>query len=241
MWMLCDSTMSRCWEGRGDDVICGGTGSLQRPAPDPCSTPLSPRPDSTRFKGSFGTLEARNRWTVRWNSVDFRPKFNAGSPPIPTSNKTPRMSNVFKPGAHAELLERLRALEPTSERAWGRMSPHQAVCHLSDSFKAILHDRPLETVPMDFKRRVMRFTAFTLPLPWPEGVPTSPQVDAEKGGTPPGDFAGDVQELVELLERFVASDGRSLEPHYVWGDMSRGEWGRCGYRHMDHHLRQFGA
>lgn len=151
------------------------------------------------------------------------------------------MSNVFKIGAHDELLRRLGTLETTSERQWGRMSPHQAVCHLSDSFKAILHDRPLKPRPVDFKRRVMRFTAFTLPVPWPKGVPTSARVDAEKGGTPPGDFAADVKELEELLARFVASDGRTLEPHYVWGDLSRGEWGRYGYRHMDHHLRQFGV
>ena len=43
------------------------------------------------------------------------------------------------------------------------------------------------------------------------------------------------------LERFVATDGRNIAPHYVWGAMSRGEWGRYAYRHMDHHLSQFGV
>lgn len=121
------------------------------------------------------------------------------------------------------------------------MTPHQAVCHLSDSFKAILHDRPLRTRPLDLKRRIMRFVAFTLPVPWPKGVQTSPEVDAEQGGTPPADFTRDVDELEELMARFVASDGRTLEPHYFWGDLSRAEWGRYGYRHLDHHLRQFGV
>jgi hypothetical protein len=87
----------------------------------------------------------------------------------------------------------------------------------------------------------MRIVAFTAPMAWPKGVMTSPEVDAEKGGTRPAAFDGDVAELRELIDRFVASDGRTLEPHYVWGHMSRGEWGRYGYRHMDHHLRQFGA
>lgn len=87
----------------------------------------------------------------------------------------------------------------------------------------------------------MRFVAFTVPMQWPRGVPTSAAVDAEKEGTPPGDFDVDVAELERLLERFVGTDGRTLPPHYVWGDMSRGEWGRYAYRHVDHHLRQFGA
>jgi hypothetical protein len=102
-------------------------------------------------------------------------------------------------------------------------------------------DRPLDNVPMDWKRRIQRFGAFTLPIAWPKGVPTSPRVDAEKEGTPPGDFDADVAELKKLLRRFVETEGRTLEPHYVWGRMSRGEWGRYGYRHVDHHLRQFGA
>ena len=121
------------------------------------------------------------------------------------------------------------------------MTPHQAVCHLADSFKATLGDRPLTASKPDVKRKFTRFVAFTLPLPWPKGVPTSPDVQAEKGGTPPGEFAKDVAELRSLMERFVATGGVTLAPHYVWGAMSRGEWGRYGYRHMDHHLRQFGV
>jgi Protein of unknown function (DUF1569) len=151
------------------------------------------------------------------------------------------MSNVFRPAVHAEVIRRLDRLDPASERQWGRMTPNQAVCHLSDSFKAILHDRPLPPKSLGMKMRFTRFIAFTSPLRWPKGVATSPQVDAEQGGTPPGDFAADVEELKQLLQRFVDSDGRTLEPHYVWGDMSRGLWGRYGYRHMDHHLKQFGV
>ena len=150
------------------------------------------------------------------------------------------MSNIFRPERREELLSRLDGLRPDAERAWGRMSPHQAVCHLSDSFKACLGDRPLTMRPLDLQRRIMRFTAFTLPLPWPKGVPTSAKVDAEKGGTPPGDFTEDVEELKVLVRRF-ADTGGDLPPHYAWGDMSRGMWGRYGFRHVDHHLRQFGA
>ncbi len=151
------------------------------------------------------------------------------------------MSNIFKRGRHEALVRRLHALRPDANRRWGRMTAHQAVCHLSDSFRAILGDRPEERKRMTLRRRILRFTAFTLPVPWPKGVPTSPLVDAEKGGTPPGDFGEDVRELERLMERFHATDGRTLGPHYAWGDMSRGEWGRYGYRHVDHHLRQFGA
>lgn len=76
---------------------------------------------------------------------------------------------------------------------------------------------------IDWKRQLMRFAAFTSPLPWPEGAPTSPGIDAEKEGTRPGDFEEDLAALRVLVDRFVATGGR------------------YGWRHLDHHLRQFGV
>ena len=124
------------------------------------------------------------------------------------------MSDIFRSERLEGLLERLYRLDPGAERQWGRMTAHQAVCHLSDSFKACLGDRPLPVRPPDLQRRIMRFTAFTLPLPWPKGVPTSAKVDAEKEGTQPGDFPADVAELAELMRRFAATNG-DLPPHYA--------------------------
>lgn len=151
------------------------------------------------------------------------------------------MKTLFNPALRQDLLTRLANLTPDNTRQWGSMTAHQAVCHLNDSFKAILGDRPVGRKPVDLKRRLTRFAAFTLPIRWPEGVPTSPETNAQEGGTPPGEFERDVAELQSLVERFVKTDGRTLNPHYSWGAMSRGEWGRYGYRHIDHHLRQFGV
>lgn len=151
------------------------------------------------------------------------------------------MKSIFDAARRDELLARLSRLTPESSRRWGSMTPHQAVCHLSDSLKGVLGDRSIERRPVGWKRRILRFVAFTLPLPWPKGVQTSPEVMAGAGGTPPEDFERDVEELESLVRRFAETDGRGLGPHYAWGEMSRGVWGRYGYRHLDHHLRQFGV
>ena len=151
------------------------------------------------------------------------------------------MKSVYTPQHLAELIARIDTLSPESRRRWGRMTVHQAVCHLNDFLKASLGDRPLAQRPVGLSRRILSFIAFTLPLPWPKGLPTSPEVDAERGGTPPATFEVDVRELKALLERFARTEGKGLGPHYAWGEMGRGAWGRYGYRHVDHHLRQFGA
>jgi hypothetical protein len=56
------------------------------------------------------------------------------------------------------------------------------------------------------------------------------------------DFAADFDELVTRVKRAAAA-GASLQcaPHPIFGPMSNSSWLRWAYRHLDHHLRQFGA
>ena len=88
----------------------------------------------------------------------------------------------------------------------------------------------------------MRLIALRLPFKWPKGVPTMPETDQMKGGTPPGDFESDRGRLRALVDEFAGweRDG-DRPPHPIFKKMSRKDWGRWGYRHMDHHLRQFGC
>jgi hypothetical protein len=51
------------------------------------------------------------------------------------------MKSLFDPDVISEVRRRLAALGPDSEREWGRMTPHQAVCHLADVLRAMLGDR----------------------------------------------------------------------------------------------------
>ena len=52
------------------------------------------------------------------------------------------MTPSFFDAAHVtEVIDRLGRLEPTSPRRWGTMTAHEMVCHLSDSFLAVLGDR----------------------------------------------------------------------------------------------------
>ena len=48
-------------------------------------------------------------------------------------------------------------------------------------------------------------------------------------------------ELLTLMSRFgAAPESLRAATHPIFGTMSKTEWGRWGYRHVDHHLRQFG-
>jgi len=141
-----------------------------------------------------------------------------------------------------EILERLSNLRPDSYRRWGRMTPHQMICHLSDSFKSRLGEKEISSISNPFTRTMVKWIALYAPLPWPRGVKTRPEADQEIGGTPPDDFESDRWRLVALIERFTApARDAEFHPHPLFGDMSEAEWMRWGYLHCDHHLRQFGT
>ena len=88
----------------------------------------------------------------------------------------------------------------------------------------------------------LKWVAFSLPMKWPQGTPTRPEVDPRKDGTPTGEFSADCRELLQLLDRFTGQPRDfAWQPHPIFGPMTDAEWMRWGYLHMDHHLRQFGA
>jgi hypothetical protein len=152
------------------------------------------------------------------------------------------VKTLASPEYKAEILRRLETVRPDAPRRWGRMSAHQMVCHLHDSFLAVTGRRSASPATGLFQRTVLKWLALYAPLRWPPGVRTRPEIDQEIGGTPPGDFARDVADL-ELMVGLITSEPACFDGqvHPIFGRMTHGDWMRWAYLHMDHHLRQFGA
>jgi len=147
------------------------------------------------------------------------------------------VKNFAQPRAREAILSRLRNLRADSPRLWGKMSAPQMVCHLGDSFRCVMGERP---VTADY-RRSLKWPALYLPIRWPRGVDTRPEIDPLIGGTKPSDFAGDMASLVRLLQRIVShTPDFTWQPHPIFGHLSQWQWMRWAYLHTDHHLRQFG-
>jgi hypothetical protein len=151
------------------------------------------------------------------------------------------MKTMARTRDKAEILGRLKTVRPECARRWGRMSAHQMVCHLSDSFRLVTHQKAASPATGLLQSTVIKWIALYAPLPWPAGVPTRPEMDQEVGGTSPADFAADLSELEALLEVVTTpAAGYDYPAHPIFGRMSQGAWLRWAYLHTDHHLRQFG-
>jgi hypothetical protein len=122
------------------------------------------------------------------------------------------------------------------------MSAHQMICHLCDSCRMAMGEKPVSDASGRLQRTLVKWIALYLPVRWPPGIPTRPEVDQQVAGTRPVEFAADVAELEGLLELITTREkGFDWPVHPIFGRMSHAAWLRWAYLHTDHHLRQFGA
>ena len=152
------------------------------------------------------------------------------------------MKTLARPRDKDELLQRLRRLRPDSVRRWGRMSVHQMVCHLNDSLLVAMSQRDVSHAINLPSRTIVKWIALYLPVRWPVGILTRPEIDQEVGGTRPTDFEADVARQQALIKEVAAHPGKLRgSVHPIFGRLSERAWLRWAYLHTDHHLRQFGA
>ena len=150
------------------------------------------------------------------------------------------MRSLKSLACQSETLRRIRRLSSRSPRRWGKMTANQMVCHLSDSYQMALGDRPAKDRSSPLTRTWVKWKFLYSPFPWPQGVQTSPRNDSLRDGTRPAVFREDLERLTRVFEGFVqaAAAGR-CKRHPRFGFLTADEWLRWGYRHADHHLRQF--
>lgn len=152
------------------------------------------------------------------------------------------MLSLAHESSRAELLRRLATIRPETPRRWGRMAAPQMICHLSDAFRMATGERTVTARGNPLARPLIKVIALYLPLRWPSEIRTVPELDMLTNGRCPGDFAADVAEVAAFIEQLAERPNvTGWPPHPIFGSMSRRDWLRWGYLHVDHHLRQFGA
>ena len=92
-------------------------------------------------------------------------------------------------------------------RAWGKMTAHEMLCHLNDSFVGVMGERPISSIETWSSRTIVKYIALHTNFAWPKGTPTRPEVDQTKGGTKPISFERDREQTIALLRRECERQG----------------------------------
>jgi hypothetical protein len=151
-----------------------------------------------------------------------------------------RVRNLFDASAVGEIKGRTALLRPDSERQWGRMNAAQAVAHCSAGLEWAVGDR---IPPRMFLGRIIG--RFVKPLvmrndePMRRNSPTARDLIVQDER----DLRAERERLSGLIDRFAAGgpEGCTSHPHSFFGRLTPDEWAILMYKHLDHHLRQFGV
>jgi Protein of unknown function (DUF1569) len=150
------------------------------------------------------------------------------------------MKNLFEPARAKEVKERIALLGPGSERLWGTMNAPQAVAHCSGGLELALGDK---IPPRMFVGRLFGWIVKPLALrndePMRRNSPTVKGLVVQDER----DLRTERERLLGLIDRFVAAgpEGCTKLPHSFFGRLTPEEWSILMYKHLDHHLRQFGV
>jgi hypothetical protein len=150
------------------------------------------------------------------------------------------MKSLFPPSERQEILDRLGTLPPGATRQWGKMDAAQMCAHCTAGLEVAAGD--VKKDQLFFGKLFARFVKGSLlhsDKPMGKNAPTDPSFVVSDAR----DFAKEKARLVEIVKRFgaggpSAADGRV---HSFFGTMTGDEWGVLMWKHLDHHLRQFGA
>ena len=141
-------------------------------------------------------------------------------------------------GTRAEVVERLGSLSVDSSGRWGSLTVGRMVCHLGDVYEA-QYANAGRALPgkLPFRAFPLKHLALYV-LPFPRGV----RVPRQLFRTEPGQLAEDVARVQRLTAEYPDRAGGNGWPgHPYFGPLTAAEWGVFNYKHLDHHLRQFGA
>ena len=148
------------------------------------------------------------------------------------------MKTLFDPETHSELLARLEQLTPTAERQWGKMSPAQMMEHTARAIEMATGDIPMKqhvigkAIGWIFKGK------FLGEQPFSKNSPTGPtMIVADEP-----DFEDTRARLKTLITDLHTREPAAVDGnvHGFFGPLTGDEWGITQYKHVDHHLRQFG-
>jgi hypothetical protein len=139
--------------------------------------------------------------------------------------------------ARQQLLDRLERLTPEATARWGKMNAPQMLAHVADWMQ--MAKGKLEAAP---KRRPLRFPPLKQLaiywLPFPKNLPTAPELTTRK----PLEWAIECAAFRAHVQSFEELDAKTVWPdHPVFGRLTPKAWCVLGYRHTDHHFRQFGV
>lgn len=137
------------------------------------------------------------------------------------------------------IIARVQNLSAIHQPQWGTMTASEMLLHCNSCNRQILEEsRGQEKTSI--KQYALRILALYIASDFKKNIQGEPRHET-KGKTEDSDFEKYRKEFIHLIDQFPSNPRILTLSHPAFGNISTQEWGIAAYKHMDHHLRQFGV
>jgi hypothetical protein len=150
------------------------------------------------------------------------------------------MQNIFDPQVTTELISRINQLKPESPALWVKMTVDQMLAHCSVAYEmAFTNKHPRPNAFMRFLLKAFVKNRVVNEMPYKRNIRTAPAFII----TERKNFEAEKARLIKYLEHTLALGPDHFEgkESLSFGPMTAQEWNNQFYKHLDHHLTQFGV
>jgi hypothetical protein len=148
--------------------------------------------------------------------------------------------NIFEAAVSAEMVNRINQLTPNTQPLWGKMNASKMLAHCSVTYEMIYDNKhPKPNALMRFVLKLFVKKGVVNETPYPKNSPTAPVFIIKDDKN----FEVEKIRLIEYINKTLA-----LGPNYFenkeslsFGKLTTSEWNNMLYKHLDHHLSQFGV
>lgn len=153
---------------------------------------------------------------------------------------TATYADLFDDAGLQGAFRRLDALTPATQPQWGSMNVAAMLAHLNVAYEMLYetkHKRP--NALLRFLLRTFLKDKVVGPAPYARNSPTAPQFKIADSR----DFAVERDRLMAYMRRMYGEGRAQFEGRESasFGALTASEWNVMFSKHLDHHLRQFGA
>ena len=150
------------------------------------------------------------------------------------------MKNLFDKKDAQEIIERINNLTPQTNRLWGKMDVAKMLAHCNVTYEMVYTDKhPKPGAFMRFILKTLVKKKVVSETPFAKNIRTAPQfiISDEK------DFEAEKKRLIDYINKTQELGEKHFDgkESHSFGKLTKTEWNNMFYKHLDHHLSQFGV
>jgi len=149
------------------------------------------------------------------------------------------MKSLFDPLVNKEIVDRIDSLTPDAKAQWGKMNVAQMLTHAQRPLKVAYGELQLKRGLIGLLFGGMAKKSLLKNEPFKRNSPTDPNFVVKDNRS----FEEERKNLRALIVKFEKGgpEGITKDPHPFFGKLTVEEWDILQWKHLDHHLRQFGV